>query len=147
MTTPTGQISMSDVALEIYGNATIQIDMEDSNVYKLAGVPTGSAISMSQLQGKSWISFSPASGTLSDTEHYPKSASVTITCTQSATWSFTGGSSGSSVSVANNASSTGITFSQSGVSTQDSTSSWSVTGTSGGVTATYTVILTVTGLE
>jgi hypothetical protein len=54
MTTPTGQISLSDVRLEIYGSATGSIDMNDPNVYTLAGVASGSAISMSQLKGKTW---------------------------------------------------------------------------------------------
>jgi hypothetical protein len=55
MTTPTGQISLSDVALEIYGNATRQISMTENNVYTLAGKTPGTAISMSDLKGKSWI--------------------------------------------------------------------------------------------
>lgn len=56
MTTPTGTIKMSDVRTEIYGVSSSAIDMNDSNVRLLAGIPSG-AISMSNLKGKTWITF------------------------------------------------------------------------------------------
>ena len=53
MTTPTGQISMSQIRLEIYGSATGQISLLDSNVRTLAGQATGD-VAMSECKGKTW---------------------------------------------------------------------------------------------
>ena len=52
MPLPTGQISMSQVNVELGLSATAQLGMNDSAVRALAGVPTGQ-IGMSNLQGKS----------------------------------------------------------------------------------------------
>lgn len=51
MTLPTGQISMSQVNVELGLSATAQISLNQANVRTLAGVPSG-AISMQNLQGK-----------------------------------------------------------------------------------------------
>lgn len=52
MTTPTGQISLNDVNVELGLSGTTTISMNQTNVRTLAGVPSG-AISMQNLQGKS----------------------------------------------------------------------------------------------
>jgi hypothetical protein len=52
MPLPTGQISMSQVNTELGFSATAQLDMNNSALRSLAGVPSGQ-ISMSNLQGKS----------------------------------------------------------------------------------------------
>lgn len=52
MTTPTGQISLSQVNTELGYSSTATISMNDAAVRTLAGVPSG-AISMANLQGKS----------------------------------------------------------------------------------------------
>lgn len=54
MTTPTGQISLSQVNTELSYPATQTIGMNDTAVRNLAGVPSG-AISMQNLQGKSSV--------------------------------------------------------------------------------------------
>jgi len=53
MALPTGQISMSDVNLELGYAASTIISLNDPNVRLLAGVPSGQ-ISMQDLQGKYW---------------------------------------------------------------------------------------------
>ena len=52
MTTPSGQISLSQVNTELGFSSTAVITMNDAAVRSLAGVPTG-AITMANLQGKS----------------------------------------------------------------------------------------------
>lgn len=52
MTTPTGQISLNNVNVELGLSGTTLISMNQTNVRTLAGVPSG-AISMQNLQGKS----------------------------------------------------------------------------------------------
>ena len=52
MPTPTGQIGLSDVNVQLGFSPTALITMNDAAVRSLAGVPTG-AISMADLQGKS----------------------------------------------------------------------------------------------
>lgn len=54
MTTPSGQISLNDVNVELGFPGTTTISMNQSDVRTLAGVPSG-AISMQNLQGKSNI--------------------------------------------------------------------------------------------
>lgn len=70
------------------------------------------------------------------------SASVTITCSSVATWSWVG--SDGSVSVANNASATAITFSLATAYVPRSTT-YTVNGTSNGVTKYYNISLECTG--
>ncbi len=68
MTTPSGQISLNDVNVELGLAGTTTISMNQTNVRTLAGVPSG-AISMQNLQGKS--NRVTASATISsDTANY-----------------------------------------------------------------------------
>tara|TARA_R100001079_G_scaffold26191_1_gene13167 strand:+ start:1522 stop:2805 length:1284 start_codon:yes stop_codon:yes gene_type:complete len=53
MTTPSGQIGLSDVNTELGNSSTAQINMNNADVRSLAGVSSG-AISMSNLQSKSF---------------------------------------------------------------------------------------------
>jgi hypothetical protein len=153
MTTPTGQISMSQIRLEIYGSATGSISLTDPNVRTLAGDPTG-AVSMDDCQGKTFggggggATFNPsANGTYSDTETYPTNAFFTITCSSAATWTYSGGGSGGSVDHTSGSSSTSITFTLTASSTVDRAVSWTVTGVSGSVTRNYTISLHTFGLS
>ncbi len=102
MTTPSGQISLSDVRLEIYGSATGQIDMQNSNVYKLAGKTVGSTISMSNLKSKTWLKLSdisvinpnsPVTGSTLGWMNSSGSITLTKTGTFAATASLNGGAS------------------------------------------------------
>ena len=61
MTTPTGQISLDDVNIELSIAPGTQINMNAAPVRGLAGVPTGQ-ISMSNLQGKSNAQYVAATG-------------------------------------------------------------------------------------
>jgi len=56
MTTPTGQISLSDVNVELGKNATDAITLNDTKVRCLAGKPSG-VISLNDLKGKTFIVF------------------------------------------------------------------------------------------
>jgi len=56
MTLPVGQISLSQVNVELQQGATTTISLNQTNVRSLAGVPSGQ-ISMSNLQGKSFYYF------------------------------------------------------------------------------------------
>lgn len=63
MTLPVGTISLSGVNVELRLSSTQIISLNDANVRQLAGVPSG-AISMSNLQGKSYVISIPASGSI-----------------------------------------------------------------------------------
>lgn len=138
MTTPTGQISLSDVRLEIYGSATGQVDMNDYNLVQLAGVANTDSLSMSQLAGKTWsCSFVPAGGTYQNTQD--STATFTINTTKNVNWSYVriAGTTGN-VSVANNTFANSITVTVHG-GAFDHSSTWNITGTAGKFSATYTV--------
>lgn len=61
MPTPTGQISLDDVNIELGIASGTQINMNDADVRALAGVPTGQ-IAMSDLQGKTGPEYVAATG-------------------------------------------------------------------------------------
>jgi hypothetical protein len=151
---PTGTISMSQVNTELGRSSTATITLGESAVRTLAGVPSG-AISMDNLRGKSNINFTPAGGTsagspvsVSDFEVYPGSASVTISCTQSATWTWTrtSGTTGSGSTASGN-SATSITFTMASAQFQQRLSTFTVSGTAGGITRYWTVTLETEGVN
>lgn len=84
MTLPTGSISMSQVNSELQRSATQHISLDDGQVRQLAGVG-GGAISMSQLRGKSWLTFSSPPGQVED----QTVVSFTITSNLPVSWSYT----------------------------------------------------------
>jgi hypothetical protein len=145
MTTPTGQIKLSDVRLEIYGSAAGSISMSDPNVYYLADKTSGS-ISMSDLKGKSYVRWNPdANGSYGTSSSYPVNAGYTITSNYPATWDYTrttGSGTWSTVNIPTGSSSNTITFTVQAPSTGgDRLATWSVTSTSFGKTRTYTITL------
>lgn len=145
MTLPTGQISMSQVNVELGRSGTAQISLGESAVRTLAGVASGT-ISMSNLQGKSNVSWSPDGGASAGSPVYLTSdvafedAVITITCSQSATWSYvkTGYA---TTGTANNASATSITFTVTAVFGQNRQGTVLLNSTAGGVTKYWSLDL------
>ncbi len=148
----TGAISFSAVAAEIGRAAGSAISLGETAVRNLAGVATG-AISLSQLYGKSSVTFSPVGGAssaspvyLSDWRSGGGAAQVTIFCSQAAVWVHSRSGTYGAASVASGGSATSITFSlaNNGYTVREST--WTVSGTVGGVTQYWQVTLTNDGL-
>ena len=106
--------------------------------------------------GSSWIeffspvTFTPAGGTsvgspvtLSDSGQF--SATVVISCSESATWTYSGGASGSSADIASGGSGTTITFSMSDLGGGPQSASYDVSATASGTTRYWTVTLDTSG--
>lgn len=149
MTLPaSGQISISQVSVELGRASNATTSLGESAVRTLAGVPSG-AISMSNLWGKSNVAFSPDGGATAGSAEFlfadgSDYAEVVISCSQSATWYYSGGGSGTSVSRASGTSGTFIIFSVN-TFTGPKFGNWSVYATSGGITRYWTVALEVFG--
>ena len=149
-----GAISLSNVNVELGRSSTAQISLGETAVRNLAGVASG-AISLSNLYGKSNVSFNPNGGTsagapvaLSDFEFYPDTASVTITCTQSATWTWTRtGSSQAGASVASGGSATSIVFLLPSAEFLQRSATFTVSATAGGITRYWFVQLDTESLN
>lgn len=148
MTLPSsGAISLSQVNTELGRSSTATISLGESAVRTLAGVASG-AISMSNLYGKSAVSFSPDGGTSSGSAVYLSmygslNASITITCSTNATWTYSGYGA-DSISVSNGGAATSITFYLS-TSYYGATATYNLSATAGGVTRYWTVYLEVFG--
>ncbi len=149
MTLPTGTISMSQVNTELGRSATATISLGESAVRTLAGVPSG-AISMDNLRGKSAVTFTPDGGTTSGAPVLLESedtfsASITIDCSEAATWTWTkSGSTFGFASVASGGSAFSISFYLE-TEFQYRTTVFNVTAVAGGVTRYYQVLLIATG--
>jgi hypothetical protein len=151
MALPTGTISMSQVNVELGRTSTASISLNETAVRTLAGVASGT-ISMNNLRGKSaQATFSPAGGTtagtavpLSDLSGGGSAATVTITCSESATWTYTrSGTFGTPATGSQTA--TSITFSLTNTTTFIRSSTWTVSATAGSTTRYWTVELTNEG--
>lgn len=141
-----GAISLGNVNTELGRSSTATISLGETAVRTLAGVSSG-AIALSNLYGKSNVSFSPDGGTSAGARVIIEdfgiiSASVTITCTQSAVWTWTELGSGTA-SVASGGSATSITFQVFTTAFGGyKYSEFTVQATAGGITRYWTVNLT-----
>ena len=151
-----GAISIANINTELGVASTTTRSLNDSAARTLAGVASG-AISMSNFYGKSnapAVTFTPNGGASSGTPvdlssvSDTSAATVTISCSASASWTWTRGTylGGSTVTVggvgqstiSGTASGTSISF-QVGLGLNSRNTTWTVSGTSGGVTKYYTV--------
>ncbi len=142
----TGPISLGNVGTELGRAAGTSTSLGETAVRNLAGIASG-AIKLSNLYGKSSVAFTPAGGlssgapvTLSDWAAGGGNATVTIQCTHSAVWTWSGsGGAGSFVSVASGGLSTAITFRLSNSGYTIRQSFWTVSATAGGITRYWQV--------
>lgn len=147
-----GAISLANVNTELGRSSTATISLGETAVRNLAGVASG-AISLSNLYGKSNVSFSPDGGpnagapvVLSDWAAGGDGAAVTITCNQTATWTWSrSGESYAFASVASGGSDTSISFTLNNFGYTIYESSFAVSATAGGITRWWTVNLTNEG--
>lgn len=144
-----GSTTDRSINLELGRSATASSNLNETALRNLAGVSSG-AISLSSFYGKSNVTFTPAGGETVETRVSTGSAGAysatkTISCSQSATWTYTRSGSFGSADVASGGSSTTITFSLSTAGTNRYTT-WSVSATAGGITRYWLVYLEV-GIE
>jgi len=147
-----GAISLGNVNTELGRSSTATISLGETAVRNLAGVSSG-AIALSNLYGKSNVAFTPNGGTSAGSPVYLNdfgllSASVTISCTQSATWTWSKTGTGGSASVSNGGSASSITFSNSTTNFGGTKSAeFTVSATAGGITRYWVVMVTAEDLS
>jgi hypothetical protein len=148
----TGPISFSAVAAEIGRAVGSAISLGETAVRNLAGIASG-PISLSQLYGKSALSFLPEGGSsfsspvfLSDTGVGGYPAQIIISCNQPAVWNHTRNGAFGTASVASGSSANSITFSLSNTGFTIRTTTWNVSATVAGVTRYWSVNLVAEGL-
>lgn len=143
-----GAISLGNVNTELGRSSTATISLGETAVRTLAGVSSG-AIALSNLYGKSNVSFTPAGGAsagspeaLGDFAIYPGTATATITCNQTATWTWTrSGSTQGGASISTGGTGTSITFTLPSSNTAIRSTTYTVSATAGGLTRYWVVIL------
>ncbi len=147
-----GAISLGNVNTELGRSSTAAISLGETAVRALAGVSSG-AIALSNLYGKSNVAFTPNGGTSAGapvalSDYGSLNASVTISCTQAATWTWTKTGTGGSASVSSGGSAASITFSNSTTSFGGfKTATYTVSATAGGITRYWTVTVSVEDLS
>ena len=112
-------------------------------------IPTSGAINVSKFYGTSDVVFSPGGGTtagapeaLGDFAGYPNTASETITCNQTATWTWTrSGSTQGGASIATGGTGTSITFTLPSSASVFRQTIYTVSATAAGLTRYWTVTL------
>jgi len=145
-----GAISLSNVAVELGRGASTTTALGEAAVRTLAGVASG-PISLSSLYGKSNVTFTPAGGpssgaAVSLSDQRTTGATITISCSQPATWTHARtGSSAGAASVASGGTTSSITFTLNNNTTLQRMSNWTVSGSAGGVVQYWTVQLVAEG--
>lgn len=142
-----GSTAGQSINLELGRSATAQSNLNESALRTLAGVASGT-ISLSNFYGKANVSFTPDGGTsagapvyLSDLQLFSNQASVTISCNQSAVWTWTRSGTFGTASVATGGSATSISFVMSSSSTNFRSTVFTVSATAGGITRYWSVQL------
>lgn len=154
-----GAIKFSEIQTEFGGANPIAVseyyaggaNVPSSTSGVNGAVPTSGTISISKFYGTSDVAFSPDGGTtagapLALEDFGTFTASETITCTQSATWTWSR-SSGSfgTANVSSGSSATSITFTLNTSGFDYRQSEFTLTATSGGITRYYVITLTAEG--
>lgn len=143
MAIPNGQFGFNDVNNELGRPWNQQIHMGDAQVRQLAGVGSSGQWGVNNLLGKSWVSFSPAGGTIyaSGTP-----AQVWLYCSQSAVWNWTlvSGTGGTAL-YPSGTSAGSIYFQCSAPRFQTRRCVYNVTGSANGVSRSWTLSLTGVG--
>ena len=148
-----GPISLGNVGSELGRTAGTATSLGETAVRNLAAVASG-AITLSNLYGKSSVTFTPAGGLssaspvmLSDWTAGGANASVTIQCSPSAVWSWTRtGSSAGSASVVNGGAAASIMFTLPNNGYTIRQTNWNISATAGGITRYWSVELINEGL-
>lgn len=148
-----GPISLGNVGSELGRTAGTATSLGETAVRNLAAVASG-AIGLSNLYGKSSVTFTPAGGLssaspvmLSDWTAGGANASVTIQCSPSAVWSWTRtGSSAGSASVVNGGAAASIMFTLPNNGYTIRQTNWNISATAGGITRYWSVELINEGL-
>lgn len=143
-----GAISLGNVNTELGRSSTATISLGETAVRTLAGVSSG-AIALSNLYGKSNVAFTPSGGasagspqSLGDFATYPGTATETITCNQTATWTWTrSGSTQGGATIATGGTGTSITFTLPSSNTVLRSTTYTVSATAGGLTRYWSVAL------
>ena len=156
-----GAISLSQVQTEFGGANPISMSEYYAGGANVPGstsgvngaVPASGTISMSKFFGTSDVAFSPDGGTSAGVPVYLNAfgslnASLTITCNQSAVWTWTKTGTGGSADTASGNSATSITFSNSTTSFGGAKSAtFTVSATAAGVTRYWDVYVAVEDLS
>ncbi len=146
-----GAISLSNVSVELGRAAFATTSLGEAAVRTLAGVASG-PISLSNLYGKSNVSFTPAGGVSAGTavalsDQRTTGSTITISCSQPATWTHSRtGSSAGTATVGSGGTASSIRFNLNNTTFAPRTSQWTVSGTAGGLTRYWLVTLTAEGL-
>lgn len=110
MTLPSsGAISLSQVDTELGRASNAAVSLGETAVRSMAGVSSG-AISMSNLYGKSAITFSPVAGSYTSSGPSPRTYTITASAAVVWTWTKTSTGPGGTANVTSGSSATSITF-------------------------------------
>ena len=157
----TGLIRLSQIQTEFGGSNPISMSEYYAGGANVPGstsgvngaVPASGTISMSKFYGTSDVAFSPSGGTSAGapqalSDFGSLNASVTITCNQSAVWTYSKSGTGGFADTASGNSATSITFSNSTTEFGGQKSAvYTVSATAGSITRYWSVTVSVEDLS